>query len=47
VTGQVFTAAGLYVGLWSRPGEELLAWRDHDGEWDLEELGRAVGSSLR
>ncbi len=43
VTGRTFTAAGAYVGVWSDPGETMVAYRDHEGPWDLDEIHAAMG----
>lgn len=43
VTGRTFTAAGPYLGRWSDPGETMVAYRDHEGPWDLDEIHAAMG----
>lgn len=54
VTGQIFVAAGGFVGTFDRPSPRLLAYRDHhqSGPWSVEELhdmigGAATGSKRR
>ncbi|OBI64603.1 SDR family NAD(P)-dependent oxidoreductase [Mycobacterium sp. E796] len=46
VTGQIFVAAGGFVGSFDRPTPRILAYRDHhDAEpWSVEELDKMVGS---
>lgn len=45
VTGQIFVAAGGFVGSFDRPTPRVLAYRDHhDAEpWSVEELHKMVG----
>ncbi|UGT64512.1 SDR family NAD(P)-dependent oxidoreductase [Nocardia asteroides] len=44
ITGQIFIAAGNFVGRFDRPTPSLVAYRDHNGEppWSLDELERKV-----
>ncbi|MEV0359287.1 SDR family NAD(P)-dependent oxidoreductase [Nocardia sp. NPDC050697] len=44
ITGQVFIAAGNFVGRFERPTPSIVAYRDHNGEppWTLDELERKV-----
>ncbi len=46
VTGQIFVAAGGFVGSFDRPAPRVLAYRDHhDAEpWSVEDLHRMLGS---
>ncbi|MFC8529609.1 SDR family NAD(P)-dependent oxidoreductase [Nocardia sp. NPDC057227] len=44
ITGQIFIAAGNFVGRFDRPTPSIVAYRDHNGEppWSLDELERKV-----
>ncbi|MFC8047919.1 SDR family NAD(P)-dependent oxidoreductase [Nocardia sp. NPDC057353] len=44
VTGQIFIAAGNFVGRFDRPTPTIVAYRDHNGEppWTLDDLERKV-----
>ncbi len=46
VTGQIFVAAGGFVGRFDRPTPRVLAYRDHhDAEpWSVEDLHKMIGS---
>jgi len=46
VTGQVFVAAGGFVGSFDRPAPRVLGYRDHhDAEpWSVEDLHKMIGS---
>ncbi|MCV7092555.1 SDR family NAD(P)-dependent oxidoreductase [Mycobacterium interjectum] len=46
VTGQIFVAAGGFVGSFDRPTPRVLAYRDHHGAepWSVEDLHKMVGS---
>jgi 3-oxoacyl-[acyl-carrier protein] reductase len=48
ITGQVFVAAGGYVGWFPEPKEERLAWRDcnKDGPWTVAELASLLPARL-
>jgi 3-oxoacyl-[acyl-carrier protein] reductase len=45
VTGQIFVAAGGFVGRFDRPTPRVLAYRDHRGcaPWSVEELHNMIG----
>jgi 3-oxoacyl-[acyl-carrier protein] reductase len=45
VTGQIFVAAGGFVGRFDRPTPRVLAYRDHRGSapWSVEELHNMIG----
>ncbi|MDT5145951.1 MAG: hypothetical protein QOC58_596, partial [Mycobacterium sp.] len=47
VTGQVFIAAGGFVGRFDRPTPRVLGYRDHrDAEpWSLDELHELIGTA--
>lgn len=47
VTGQMFVAAGGFVGSFDRPTPRLLAYRDHhDGEpWSIDDLHTMIGDA--
>lgn len=44
VTGQIFIAAGCFVGRFDRPSPSVLGYRDHHAHppWTLEEIGAMV-----
>lgn len=44
VTGEIFAAAGMYLGRFTRPDEELLAWQEDlvPGGWTVAEIGEFV-----
>jgi 3-oxoacyl-[acyl-carrier protein] reductase len=46
VTGQIFVAAGGFVGRFDRPTPRVLAYRDHRdaGPWSVEDLHRMVST---
>lgn len=46
ITGQIFIAAGGFVGRFKRPSPEILGYRDHDGSppWSLEEIDSLLTS---
>ncbi|WP_156686939.1 SDR family NAD(P)-dependent oxidoreductase [Mycobacterium sp. Marseille-P9652] len=48
VTGQVFVAAGGFVGRFDRPTPRVLAYRDHHhaGPWSVEELHEMIGGPV-
>ena len=45
VTGQIFIAAGGFVGRFDRPSPSILAYRDHNGSppWSIDELHSLIG----
>lgn len=48
VTGQIFVAAGGFVGRYGRPAPQVLGYRDHSGNppWTVEELHTMIGGRL-
>jgi 3-oxoacyl-[acyl-carrier protein] reductase len=44
VTGQIFVAAGGFVGSFDRPTPRVLGYRDHHGAepWSVEELHKMI-----
>lgn len=46
VTGQIFVAAGGFVGRFDRPTPRVLGYRDHrdSGPWSVEELHTMIGA---
>jgi 3-oxoacyl-[acyl-carrier protein] reductase len=47
VTGQIFSAAGGYVGLHADPSETMIGFRDEaQGPWPTEELAKHVAAAL-
>ncbi|KUI11471.1 short-chain dehydrogenase [Mycobacterium sp. GA-1285] len=49
VTGQIFIAAGGFVGRFDRPTPTILAYRDHHDSppWSITELGELIGGGER
>ncbi|OIN82656.1 SDR family NAD(P)-dependent oxidoreductase, partial [Mycobacterium malmoense] len=47
VTGQIFVAAGGFVGSLDRPTPRVLGYRDHHdaGPWSVEELHKMIGAA--
>jgi NAD(P)-dependent dehydrogenase (short-subunit alcohol dehydrogenase family) len=47
ITGQIFVAAGGFVGRFDRPTPSVLGYRDHhDGEpWSVEDLHKMIGAT--
>lgn len=47
VTGQIFVAAGGFVGSFDRPSPRLLGYRDHHdaGPWSIEDLHQMIGAA--
>lgn len=47
VTGQIFIAAGGFVGRFDRPTPSIVAFRDHDDSppWTLTELNELIGKA--
>ena len=45
VTGQIFVAAGGFVGRFDRPKPQVLGYRDHRGSapWSVEEVHNMIG----
>ena len=49
ITGQIFIAAGGFVGRFDRPSPQILAYRDHHDAppWTVAEISRTVPEQLR
>lgn len=47
LSGEVFVAAGGYLGRFPRPADEFLTWRDHTTEppYTLDEIDRVLGAT--
>jgi 3-oxoacyl-[acyl-carrier protein] reductase len=47
ITGQIFVAAGGFVGKFDRPSPRVLGYRDHHGAepWSVEDLHRMIGGA--
>jgi 3-oxoacyl-[acyl-carrier protein] reductase len=47
VTGQIFVAAGGFVGRFDRPAPSLLGYRDHHeaGPWEIPDLHKMIGAA--
>jgi len=46
VTGQIFVAAGGFVGRFDRPTPSVLGYRDHHdtGPWSVDDLHKMIGA---
>lgn len=49
LSGEVFVAAGGYLGRFPKPADEFLTWRDHATEppYTLDEIDRVLGATSR
>lgn len=46
ITGQIFSAAGGYVGVFPKPAERLLAYREGEEPWSMEALAECLPEAL-
>jgi NAD(P)-dependent dehydrogenase (short-subunit alcohol dehydrogenase family) len=48
ITGEIFVAAGGYVGRFKRPGQALIGYRDHTGSppWSIDEIHQMLAKEM-